>query len=139
MQKTASKDTRRSGVMDDVRLGLPIQELALLGRWKSSVVLTYAEDALQSEPATTTTRVYNESLAPASSTRMVLREGDKEGGIDHTTHEKEYPSRLGRHYAIGLSAEFFSKVALQTLYSLSIKGSARNAFKRFAAMPMRAK
>ena len=37
--------------MGYVRLGMPIQELAFLGRWKSSVVLTYAEDALQSEPA----------------------------------------------------------------------------------------
>ena len=42
---------RRSGAMGYVRLGMPIQELAFLGRWKSSVVLTYAEDALESEPA----------------------------------------------------------------------------------------
>ena len=42
---------RRSGAMNYVRLGMPIQELAFLGRWKSSVVLAYAEDALQSEPA----------------------------------------------------------------------------------------
>lgn len=42
---------RRSGAMNYVRLGMPIQELAFLGRWKSSVVLSYAEDALQSEPA----------------------------------------------------------------------------------------
>ena len=34
---------RRSGAMFYVRRGLPIQELAFLGRWKSSVVLTYAE------------------------------------------------------------------------------------------------
>ena len=37
--------------MNYVRLGMPIQELAFLGRWKSSVVLSYAEDALQPEPA----------------------------------------------------------------------------------------
>ena len=30
-----------------VRAGLPIQELAFLGRWKSNVVLQYAEEALQ--------------------------------------------------------------------------------------------
>ena len=42
---------RRSGAMGYVRLGMPIQELAFLGWWRSSVVLTYAEDALQSEPA----------------------------------------------------------------------------------------
>ena len=37
--------------MNYVRLGMPIQELAFLGRWKSSVVLSYAEDAIHSEPA----------------------------------------------------------------------------------------
>ena len=42
---------RRSGAMAYVRLGLPIQELAFLGRWKSAVVLTYAEEALQTHPA----------------------------------------------------------------------------------------
>ena len=29
---------------------MPIQELAFLGRWKSSVVLRYAEEALQEKP-----------------------------------------------------------------------------------------
>ena len=38
---------RRSGAMFYVRLGLPIQELAFLGRWRSNVVLMYAEEALQ--------------------------------------------------------------------------------------------
>ena len=38
---------RRSGAMYYVRAGLPIQELAFLGRWKSNVVLQYAEEALQ--------------------------------------------------------------------------------------------
>jgi hypothetical protein len=33
-----------------VRKGLPIQELAFLGRWKSSVVLAYAEEARQEKP-----------------------------------------------------------------------------------------
>ena len=42
---------RRSGAMKYVRLGMPIQELAFLGRWKSAVVLTYAEEALQTHPA----------------------------------------------------------------------------------------
>ena len=32
--------------------GLPIQELAFLGRWKSNVVLTYAEEALQERVVT---------------------------------------------------------------------------------------
>ena len=41
---------RRSGAMYYVRAGLPIQELAFLGRWRSSVVLCYAEEALQEKP-----------------------------------------------------------------------------------------
>eukprot|EP00435_Cladocopium_sp_Y103_P023526 s2312_g5.t1 len=42
---------RRSGAMEHVRRGLQIQELAFLGRWRSAVVLTYANDALQEVPA----------------------------------------------------------------------------------------
>ena len=42
---------RRSGAMMYVRSGLPIQELAFLGRWKSAVVLAYAEEALEDVPA----------------------------------------------------------------------------------------
>ena len=38
---------RRTGASMYVRMGLPVQELAFLGRWKSSVVLTYAEEALE--------------------------------------------------------------------------------------------
>eukprot|EP00438_Fugacium_kawagutii_P024314 Skav231059 [mRNA] locus=scaffold768:41744:47030:+ [translate_table: standard] len=42
---------RTSSAMAYVRRGLSIQELAFLGRWKSTVVLTYAEEALQTVPA----------------------------------------------------------------------------------------
>ena len=38
---------RRSGAMHYVRLGMNISELAYLGRWKSSAVLSYAEEALE--------------------------------------------------------------------------------------------
>ena len=38
---------RRSGAMMYVRAGLPLQEVAFLGRWKSNIVLTYAEEALE--------------------------------------------------------------------------------------------
>ena len=41
----------RSGAMMYVRAGLPLQEMAFLGRWKSNVVLTYAEEALEEVPA----------------------------------------------------------------------------------------
>ena len=43
---------RRSGAMYYVRNNVPIQELAFLGRWRSSVVLSYAEEALQEKPFT---------------------------------------------------------------------------------------
>ena len=41
---------RRSGAMYYVRNNLPIQELAFLGRWRSNIVLQYAEEALQEKP-----------------------------------------------------------------------------------------
>lgn len=47
----AGHSARRSGAMAYVRRGLGIKELAFLGRWRSSVVLTYAEEALETTPA----------------------------------------------------------------------------------------
>ena len=54
-KKVTGKDVtghsaRRSGAMEYIRRGLQIQELAFLGRWKSAVVLTYTNDALQDIP-----------------------------------------------------------------------------------------
>eukprot|EP00435_Cladocopium_sp_Y103_P033500 s818_g8.t1 len=49
-KETSGHSPRRSGAMFYVRRGLPIQELAFLGRWKSGVVLQYAEEALQEKP-----------------------------------------------------------------------------------------
>ena len=49
--KVTGHSARRSGAMEHVRQGLQTQELAFLGRWKSAVVLTYANDALQEMPA----------------------------------------------------------------------------------------
>ena len=40
----------RSGAMAYVRKGMEIKDLACLGRWKSSVVLSYAEEALETMP-----------------------------------------------------------------------------------------
>ena len=48
--RVSGHSARRSGAMEHVRRGLQIQELAFLGRWKSAVVLTYANDALQEVP-----------------------------------------------------------------------------------------
>jgi len=47
----AGHSARRSGAMAYVRRGMGIRELAFLGRWRSAVVLTYAEEALESTPA----------------------------------------------------------------------------------------
>ena len=41
---------RRSGAMWYARLGLPIHEIGTLGRWKSSAVFRYIEEALQDIP-----------------------------------------------------------------------------------------
>eukprot|EP00435_Cladocopium_sp_Y103_P051317 s861_g15.t2 len=49
-KQVSGHSARRSGAMYYVRNGLAIQELAFLGRWKSSVVLSYAEEALQETP-----------------------------------------------------------------------------------------
>ena len=38
---------RRSGAMMHTRAGLPVQDIAFLGRWKSSVVFRYVEDAME--------------------------------------------------------------------------------------------
>ena len=46
-QDISGHSGRRSGAMMYVRRGLQIQELAFLGRWRSSVVLSYAQEALQ--------------------------------------------------------------------------------------------
>ena len=48
--RVSGHSARRSGAMEHVRRGLQIQELAFLGRWRSAVVLTYANDALQEVP-----------------------------------------------------------------------------------------
>ena len=76
------RSARRSGAMHYVRLGMSISELAYLGRWKSSAVLTYAEEALeevaanrfqsrngqkQSESMTTTSRPATELHPPQAS------------------------------------------------------------------------
>ena len=47
----AGHSARRSGAMAYVRKGMNIRDLAYLGRWKSSVVLSYAEEALETTPA----------------------------------------------------------------------------------------
>eukprot|EP00435_Cladocopium_sp_Y103_P064597 s1794_g26.t1 len=58
-KEVSGHSPRRSGAMFYVRRGMAIQELAFLGRWKSGVVLTYAEEALQEKPMGGTTLMPN--------------------------------------------------------------------------------
>ena len=55
--RVTGHSARRSGAMDYIRRGLRIQELAFLGRWRSNVVLNYAEEALQETPANQSIRL----------------------------------------------------------------------------------
>ena len=92
---------RRSGAMGYVRLGMPIQELAFLGRWKSSVVLNYAEDALQTEPANRNLkregdhkprkqdRKFETTTKEELSTLQGLPEGPMEGTAEGKEGDKE--------------------------------------------------
>ena len=77
---------RRSGAMAYVRVGLPIQELAFLGRWKSSVVLRYAEDALQDVPANEKCKVqpFSKPKKPAKINQTETKHKEPEGA-DKTT------------------------------------------------------
>ncbi|CAJ1339271.1 unnamed protein product, partial [Effrenium voratum] len=51
--RVTGHSARRSGAVEYVRKGLPLQALSFLGRWKSGVVLNYAEEALQEVPIET--------------------------------------------------------------------------------------
>ena len=42
--------TRRSGALQYIRRGWSISQVAFLGRWKSNIILQYADEALQSIP-----------------------------------------------------------------------------------------
>ena len=73
--EVSGHSARRSGAMYYVRAGLPIQELAFLGRWKSSVVLTYAEEALQEKAVEIPTSM----VKPDREVAHELKEMDDQG------------------------------------------------------------
>ena len=50
-QKVTGHSARRTGALYYIREGWSIAQVAYLGRWKSSVILQYAEEALASVPA----------------------------------------------------------------------------------------
>ena len=76
---------RRSGAMAYVRAGLPIQELAFLGRWKSAVVLRYAEDALQEVPANLKCKVEAQTN---TATTIAPKKTMGKGNIARTTEQE---------------------------------------------------
>lgn len=49
-EELTGHSARRSGAMWYARKGLPVHEIGLLGRWKSSAVFRYIEEALQEIP-----------------------------------------------------------------------------------------
>ena len=61
---------RRSGAMAYVKKGMDIKDLAYLGRWRSSVVLSYAEEALESVPANQ--RIPSATSTASTSSRNVV-------------------------------------------------------------------
>lgn len=89
---------RRSGAMFYMRQGLPIQELAFLGRWKSSVVLQYTGEALQEKAVeilqptghsnvsirTTNVSAETESFLPKENKFQASPETINERDISHT-------------------------------------------------------
>jgi hypothetical protein len=70
----AGHSARRSGPMAYVRKGMGIRDLAYLGRWKSSVVLTSAEEALETTPANRGLQFQEETsvAAPKTPSRILV-------------------------------------------------------------------
>lgn len=94
---------RRSGAMFYMRQGLPIQELAFLGRWKSSVVLQYTGEALQEKAVeilqptghsnvsirTTNVSAETESFLPKENKSQASPETINERDISHTFDKRK--------------------------------------------------
>lgn len=80
---------RRTGAMHYVRMGMAIQDLAYLGRWKSQAVLRYAEEALEDQPVNETFIQREEMKSMIQRNRkgpiQVIKEDEE---VDH--EEKEH-------------------------------------------------
>ena len=81
-QDISGHSPRRSGAMFYVRLGLQLQELAFLGRWKSNIVLIYAEEALEDKPV----KIGEAKQNQATPAIKLLRE--TESSLDPASMEK---------------------------------------------------
>ena len=49
-KKVSGHSTRRSGALQYIRKGWSVSQVAFLGRWRSNIILQYADEALQSIP-----------------------------------------------------------------------------------------
>ena len=89
---------RRTGAMHYVRMGMAIQDLAYLGRWKSQAVLRYAEEALEDQPVNETfiQREEMKSMIQRNrkGTSRVIKE-DEEGDHEEKEHLKTKESKKG--------------------------------------------
>ena len=72
---------RRSGAMQYTRLGMSVPEISFLGRWKSSAVFRYIEEALQELPANQRIPIASDTTgkAPGPKTPQVASKGRKRG------------------------------------------------------------
>ena len=52
-KKVSGHSTRRSGALQYIRKGWSVSQVAFLGRWRSNIILQYADEALQSIPVNT--------------------------------------------------------------------------------------
>ena len=64
-ESMSGHSARRSGAMMYARSGLPVQEIAMLGRWKSACVFRYIEEAVQDIPLNSGKETMSSHTAPS--------------------------------------------------------------------------
>eukprot|EP00435_Cladocopium_sp_Y103_P032949 s576_g8.t1 len=66
--------TRRSGALQYIRLGWAVPQVGFLGRWKSNVILSYAEEALETMAVNTPGKFGAPPEGPTKETQGSLKE-----------------------------------------------------------------
>ena len=62
--KVGGHSARRTGALEYIRSGWEVPQVAYLGRWKSSVILSYAQEALETVPANAKCQAKGGNLYP---------------------------------------------------------------------------
>ena len=62
--KVGGHSARRTGALEYIRSGWEVPQVAYLGRWKSSVILSYAQEALETVPANAKCQAKTGNLYP---------------------------------------------------------------------------